>query len=59
MPDKGKRERGKDEVATQFAAYQNFCDDTTKEKTHAIDDANEMIDMLKADVASTPMMQLL
>jgi len=34
----------------QFAAYKQFCDDTTTEKTRAIAEANEQIDTLKADI---------
>merc|ERR1712008_281699 len=34
----------------QFAAYKQFCDDTTVEKKRAIAEANEKIDMLKADI---------
>jgi len=35
----------------QFAAYKQFCDDTTVEKKRAIEEANEKIDILKADIA--------
>merc|ERR1712187_247296 len=35
----------------QFAAYKQFCDDTTVEKTRAIKEANEKIEILKADIA--------
>merc|ERR1712190_547570 len=35
----------------QFAAYKQFCDDTIVEKTRAIKEANEEIEMLKADIA--------
>jgi hypothetical protein len=34
----------------QFAAYKQFCDDTTVEKQKAIKEANEMIEVLKADI---------
>jgi hypothetical protein len=34
----------------QFAAYKQFCDDTSTEKTRAIAEANERIDVLKADI---------
>ena len=34
----------------QFAAYKQFCDDTSVEKTRAIKEANERIDVLKADI---------
>merc|ERR1712187_63004 len=35
----------------QFAAYKQFCDDTTVEKQRAIKEANEKIEILKADIA--------
>jgi hypothetical protein len=34
----------------QFAAYKQFCDDTAVEKACAIKEAEEMIEMLKADI---------
>merc|ERR1712032_407447 len=45
---KGKKEKHDEQV--QFAAYKQFCDDTTVEKKRAIEEANEKIDMLKADI---------
>merc|ERR1719247_1825233 len=48
MLETGKKEKHDEQV--QFAAYKEFCDDTTVEKERAIDEANEMIDMLKADI---------
>jgi chromosome segregation ATPase len=33
-----------------FAAYKQFCDDTSVEKQRAIAEANERIDVLKADI---------
>jgi len=48
MLEKGKK--GKHEEQVQFAAYKQFCDDTTVEKQRAIKEANEMIEMLKADI---------
>jgi len=48
MLEKGKK--GKHEEQVQFAAYKQFCDDTSVEKTRSIEDANEKIDMLKADI---------
>jgi len=48
MSAKGKKEKHDEQV--QFAAYKQFCDDTTVEKKRAIDEANEKIDMLKADI---------
>jgi len=34
----------------QFAAYKQFCDDTSVEKKRAIEEADEKIDVLKADI---------
>ena len=34
----------------QFAAYKQFCDETTVEKQRPIKEANEMIEMLQADI---------
>merc|ERR1719298_23492 len=48
MVEKGKKEKHEEQV--QFAAYKQFCDDTTVEKQRAIKEANEMIEMLSADV---------
>uniref|UniRef100_A0A7S1M975 Uncharacterized protein n=1 Tax=Alexandrium catenella TaxID=2925 RepID=A0A7S1M975_ALECA len=48
MMAKGKAEKHTEQV--QFAAYKQFCDDTTVEKTRYIKEANEKIDMLKADI---------
>merc|ERR1711924_429607 len=45
---KGKEEKHKEEV--QFAAYKQFCDDTSVEKKRAIAEANERIEVLKADI---------
>jgi len=44
----GKSEKHAEQV--QFAAYKQFCDDTSVEKARAIKEANEKIDMLKADI---------
>merc|ERR1712203_815573 len=44
----GKAEKHDEQV--QFAAYKQFCDDTTVEKQRAIKEANERIDILKADI---------
>jgi len=49
MLEKGKTERHEEQV--QFAAYKQFCDDTTTEKKRAIAEANERIEVLKADIA--------
>merc|ERR1719293_581415 len=48
MLEKGKKEKHDEQV--QFAAYKQFCDDTSVEKKRAIKEANERIDMLKADI---------
>jgi len=48
MAAKGKEEKHKEQV--QFAAYKQFCDDTAMEKKRAIEEANEKIEVLKADI---------
>merc|ERR1712241_757443 len=48
MSAKGKKEKHDEQV--QFAAYKQFCDDTTVEKKRAREEANEKIEMLKADI---------
>ena len=48
MLEKGKKEKHEEQV--QVAAYKQFCDDTTVEKKRAIEEANEQIDVLKADI---------
>eukprot|EP00444_Apocalathium_aciculiferum_P031609 CAMPEP_0183484572 /NCGR_PEP_ID=MMETSP0370-20130417/178988_1 /TAXON_ID=268820 /ORGANISM="Peridinium aciculiferum, Strain PAER-2" /LENGTH=950 /DNA_ID=CAMNT_0025677863 /DNA_START=53 /DNA_END=2906 /DNA_ORIENTATION=- len=48
MLAKGKDEKHGEQV--QFAAFKQFCDDTTVEKKRAIEEANEKIGMLKADI---------
>merc|ERR1719174_2622970 len=48
MLEKGKKEKHDEQV--QFAAYKQFCDDTTVEKTRAIAEAEETIAVLKADI---------
>jgi len=48
MLEKGKKEKHDEQV--QFAAYKQFCDDTTVEKNRAISEANERIEVLKADI---------
>jgi len=48
MLTKGKNEKHDEQV--QFAAYKQFCDDTTVEKKRLIKEANEKIDILKADI---------
>merc|ERR1719174_1694781 len=48
MLEKGKKEKHEEQV--QFAAYKQFCDDTTVEKKRAIEEAEETIGVLKADI---------
>jgi len=48
MLEKGKKEKHDEQV--QFAAYKQFCDDTTVEKKRAISEAEEAIEVLKADI---------
>merc|ERR1719238_779287 len=48
MLEKGKKEKHDEQV--QFAAFKQFCDDTSVEKKRAIEEANERIEVLKADI---------
>merc|ERR1719331_995619 len=48
MIEKGKAERQEEQV--QFAAYKQWCDDTTVEKQRAIKEANEAIERYQADI---------
>merc|ERR1719437_390453 len=48
MLAKGKSEKHDEQV--QFATYKQFCDDTSVEKTRAIAEATETIEVLKADI---------
>jgi histone H3/H4 len=48
MLAKGKEEKHAEQV--QFAAYKQFCDDTSAEKTRLIEKADEKISVLKADI---------
>merc|ERR1712038_659281 len=48
MMAKGKEEKHKEQV--QFAAYKQFCDHTAVEKKRAIAEADEKIEILKADI---------
>merc|ERR1719158_2642198 len=48
MLEKGKKEKHAEQV--QFAAYKQFCEDTSVEKKRAIAEANERIEVLKADI---------
>jgi cell division septum initiation protein DivIVA len=45
---RGKKEKHEEQV--QFAAYKQFCDDTSVEKQRAIKEANLKIDKLRADI---------
>jgi hypothetical protein len=49
MLEKGKKEKHDEQV--QFAAYKQFCEDTSVEKTRAVEQAEQEIEMLKADIA--------
>merc|ERR1719473_709737 len=46
--EKGKKEKHDEQV--QFAAFKQFCDDTTAEKKQNIADAADQIEVLKADI---------
>merc|ERR1719324_1083833 len=48
MLEKGKSKKHAEQV--QFAAFKQFCDDTTTEKKRAISEAEELIEVLKADI---------
>jgi len=48
MMAKGKEEKHKEQV--QFAAYKQFCDDTSVGKKRAIAEADEKLEILKADI---------
>merc|ERR1719238_503338 len=48
MLAKGKEEKHAEQV--QFAAYKQFCDDTSAQKAAAIKKADEKIAVLKADI---------
>jgi len=48
MLEKGKQEKHAEQV--QFAAYKQFCDDTTVEKKRDIEEANSQIGVLSADI---------
>jgi len=50
MLAKGQKEKHDEQV--QFASYKQFCDDTSVEKRRAIKEADERIDVLKADIQS-------
>merc|ERR1719207_461491 len=48
MVAKGRAEKHAEQV--QYAAYKQFCDDTSAQKRTAIEEANEVIEVLKADI---------
>jgi len=48
MLAQGKKEKHDEQV--QFAAYKQFCDDTSVEKQRSIKEANAKIEVLKADI---------
>merc|ERR1719265_2753138 len=48
MTEKGKKEKHEEQV--QFAAYKQFCDDTTTEKQRAIKEANAKMEQLSAAI---------
>ena len=48
MLEKGKKEQHEEEV--QLVAYKQFGDDTSVEKTTAIEEANTKLTVLKADI---------
>merc|ERR1719428_2495726 len=48
MVAKGKKEKQAEQM--QFAAYKTFCDTTQSQKQTSITEANEKIDVLKADI---------
>merc|ERR1719409_2408522 len=48
MAEKGKKEKHEEQV--QFAAYKQFCDDTTVEKQRAIKEATSKMEQLVASI---------
>jgi len=48
MAEKGKKEKHEEQV--QFATYKQFCDDTSVEKTRAIKEADQTMEVLTADI---------
>lgn len=48
MLEQGKKEKNEEQV--QFAAYKQFCDDTSVEKKRSIAEAQEAIEVLSADI---------
>mmetsp|Transcript_80967 Transcript_80967/g.147737 ORF Transcript_80967/g.147737 Transcript_80967/m.147737 type:complete len:680 (+) Transcript_80967:54-2093(+) len=51
MLAKGKDEKHKEQV--QFAAYKQWCDDTSAQKAASIEEAESQIAILKADIAKS------
>merc|ERR1719498_71868 len=49
MVKKGTAEKQAEQV--QFAKFKSFCDSTVADKQRAIEDANEMIEVLTADIS--------
>jgi hypothetical protein len=49
MVEKGKKEKHAEQV--QFAAYKQFCDDTTVDKQRAIKESTQTIEKLSADIS--------
>jgi len=48
MMAKGKKEKHEEQV--EYAAFKQWCDDTQRQKQTAIEEANEKIEVLKADI---------
>merc|ERR1719345_674241 len=48
MAEKGKKEKHEEQV--QFAAYKQFCDDTTTQKQRAIKEATAQMEQLSASI---------
>jgi hypothetical protein len=48
MLEKGKKEKHEEQV--QFASYKQFCDDTSVEKKRLVKEAQQHIEILKADI---------
>ena len=51
MLEKGKKEKHEEQV--QFAAFKQFCDDTSGEKKRSITENNQKIEILNADIAKS------
>merc|ERR1719231_1301170 len=46
----GKAKKEKEDEQVDFAAYKQFCDSTSKEKTRSIGKGTEKVEELKADI---------